>query len=406
MKTIAIAGTFDTKGEEFAYLKGLIETLGCKTFTINAGVFEPSFTPDVDSNEVAEAIGESIEDLREKNDRAHATAVLAKGMEVLVPKLYKEGKFQGIISLGGSGGASLTSPAMRALPLGVPKVLACTVASGDTTPYVGTSDIVMIPSIVDVQGLNSVSRVIFKNAAAAVVGMTTLNDNFEQEEAAPKPIITATMFGVTTPCLSMAQEYLEAQGYEVLVFHATGTGGKTMEFLINNGFVKGVLDITTTEWCDELFGGMFPGGENRCEAAAKNGIPTVMSVGALDMVNFGPYETVPTKYKERNLYKHNPTITLMRTSTAENTALGKKLAEKLNMSTGKAAMMLPLKGVSAIDSPGAPFHGIEEDKALFQAIRENLDTKKVELIEMDNNINDQEFALTAAKKLLELMNAK
>lgn len=406
MKTIAIVGTFDTKGKEYLYLKQLIEALGCGTLTINTGVFEPQFVPDISNEEVAWAAGEDIREIAARKDRAYATAAMARGVEALVAELYRDGKFDGIISFGGSGGTSLATPAMRALPIGVPKVMVSTMASGDTSTYVGTSDIVMMPSVVDVAGLNSISTTIFRNAAAAVVGMTTLTGAMPEKELSAKPIIAATMFGVTTPCITMAKDYLESCGYEVLVFHATGTGGKTMEALIRNGFISGVLDITTTEWCDELFGGVLNAGEDRCEAAALGGIPTVMSVGALDMVNFGPYDTVPNQFSGRNLYRHNPTVTLMRTTAEENKKLGEKLAEKLNLSTGAAALMLPLRGVSMIDVAGGPFYGPEEDKALFDALRTHVDRQRVELIELDTDINSELFALSAAKKLVELIETK
>jgi uncharacterized protein (UPF0261 family) len=403
MKTIAIAGTFDTKGEEYQYIKSLIESLGCKTLTIDTGVFEPYFTPDISNEEVAKAAGASIKEIADKRDRAFATEMLAKGMRKLVPELYAKGLFDGIISLGGTGGTALLTPAMQALPIGVPKIMVSTVASGDTSPYVGTSDVIMMPSIVDVAGLNSISTIIFKNAALAMVGMVKLKDQLPETSIAEKPLVAATMFGVTTPCVNFAKKYLEDRGYEVLVFHATGTGGKTMESLIENGFISGVLDLTTTEWCDELFGGVLNAGPHRNEAAALKGVPAVISVGALDMVNFGPIDTVPAHYSGRNLYKHNPTVTLMRTTVEENEALGKKLAEKLNLSTGKAALFLPLKGVSMIDAEGQPFYGPEEDKKLFETLRANVNQDVVEIIEMDNLINDQVFAEAAAQKLIDYM---
>jgi len=403
MKTIAIAGTFDTKGYEYLYVKNLIEELGLKAFTIHTGVFAPVFEPDVSNQEIAQAYGYDINAIVEKRDRALATEVMSKGMEILVPKLYAEGKFDGILSFGGSGGTSMVTPAMRALPIGVPKVMVSTMASGNVEQYVGTSDIVMMPSIVDVAGLNSISKVIFKNAVLAVAGMVKMKDELKEDKGEEKPLVAATMFGVTTPCVTRAKECLEEKGYEVLVFHATGTGGKTMEALANAGFFKGILDITTTEWCDEVVGGVLSAGPNRCEAAAKNKIPQVMSTGAVDMVNFGPYETVPPQFAERNLYKHNPTVTLMRTTVEENIQIGSKLVEKLNMAAEKTALILPLKGVSGIDGEGLPFYGPEEDKALFDTLRNGVNRDVVEVIEMDNNINDPEFAEAAAKKLIELM---
>jgi uncharacterized protein (UPF0261 family) len=399
LKTIAIAGTFDTKGRELKFIKELVEEQGLATLCIHTGVFEPLVAPDVTNADIAAAVGADINAIIEKKDRATATDVLSRGMEALIPKLYAEGKFDGIISIGGSGGTSLATPAMRALPIGVPKVMVSTMASGDVSPYVGTSDIIMIPSVVDVEGLNDISRKIFSNAVNALVGMV---QNQKEIKGDGKPLLAATMFGVTTPCIKTAKEYLEAQGYDVLVFHATGTGGQCMESLIDGGFIKGVLDITTTEWCDEVVGGVLSAGPNRLAAAGKAGIPQVVSVGALDMVNFGPWDTVPAQFKERNLYKHNPTVTLMRTTGEELAVIGGKIAEKLNAAEGKTVMMLPLKGVSAIDVEGAPFYDAEADKVLFDTLRAQL-ADNVELIEMDHAVNDDEFALAAAKKLIELL---
>lgn len=403
MKTIAIAGTFDTKGTEYLYVKKLAEQLGLKTFMIHTGVFDPLFTPDVSNAEIAAAYGYDMKILVEKKDRALATEVLSKGMEILVPRLYAEGKFDGILSFGGSGGTSMVTPAMRALPIGVPKVMVSTMASGNVSQYVGTSDILMMPSIVDVAGLNSISKVIFRNAVMAIAGMLQLKDRLPDDESDQKPLVAATMFGVTTPCVTMSKKYLENHGYEVLVFHATGTGGATMEALAESGFFQGILDLTTTEWCDEVVGGVLAAGPHRCEAAAKNKIPQVVSVGALDMVNFGPYDTVPERFKNRTLYKHNPSVTLMRTTEEENRIIGGKIAEKLNMASENTVLMLPLKGVSGIDAEGQPFYGPNEDAALFQTLKETVNKDTVKIIEMDCNINDSEFALTAAKTLLELM---
>lgn len=326
MKTIAIAGTFDTKGKEYLYVKGLVEELGLHALTIHIGVFEPEFTPDVSNAEVAAAAGYDIRAIVERKDRAMATEALSKGMETLVLQLYGEGRFDGILSFGGSGGTSMVTPAMRALPIGVPKLMVSTMASGNVEQYVGTSDIVMMPSIVDVAGLNSISKVIFRNAVLAVCGMVRLKEELKPEIGDHKPLVAATMFGVTTPCVGFAKECLETHGYEVLVFHATGTGGRTMEALTDAGFFKGVLDLTTTEWCDEVVGGVLAAGQTRCEAASRCGIPQVVSVGAMDMVNFGPFDTVPQKFAGRNLYKHNPTVTLMRTTADENREVGEKLA--------------------------------------------------------------------------------
>lgn len=400
MKTVAVLGTFDTKGKELKFIKECIEEHGLKTLCINTGVFEPVVEPDISSAEVAAAVGADINAIVEKRDRATATEVLAKGTEKLIPQLYAEGKFDGIISIGGSGGTSLATPAMRQLPLGVPKVMVSTMASGDVSPYVGTSDIVMIPSVVDAEGLNDISKVIFSNAANAVVGMV---QNRKEIESDGKPLLAATMFGVTTPCVKAAEDYLHEQGYDVLVFHATGTGGKCMEALINQGFIKGVLDLTTTEWCDEVVGGVLNAGPDRLTAAGKNGIPQVVSVGALDMVNFGPMDTVPAQFKDRNLYKHNPTVTLMRTTADELKSIGHEIATRMADATGKTTLMLPLKGVSMIDVEGQPFYDAEADKVLFDTLRTELADSNVEILELDTDINDKEFAVAAAKKLISLL---
>lgn len=404
MKTIAIVGTFDTKGAEFKYVKSLIEELGCKTLTIHTGTFEPKFTPDVSNEEVAAAAGYDIKEIVDKNDRSLATEILSNGIKSIVLKLYAEGKFDGIISCGGSGGTALATAAMRTLPIGVPKVMVSTMASGNVSQYVGTSDIIMIPSIVDVSGLNQISKTIFKNAVATVVGMVKFQEKYPTDEKDEHPLVAATMFGVTTPCIDQAKAYLEKEGYEVLVFHATGTGGKTMESLIDAGFFKGVLDLTTTEWCDQLVGGVLAAGTDRCGAAIRKKVPQVVSVGACDMVNFGPIESVPSQFSARNLYKHNPSVTLMRTTELENSKVGAALSEKWNKAETDMLVLLPGKGVSMIDAEGQPFEGEKEREILFDSIRNGIDNPKVEIRVMDNNINDADFAITAAKELIRLMN--
>ncbi len=396
MKTVGIIGTFDTKGREFLYLKNLIEARGLQTLCVDVGVFEPMFQPDISSKEVAAAAGADIHILAQRRDRAEAARVLSKGLETLLPELYRQGKLHGVLSAGGSGGTSLATPAMRALPIGVPKVMISTMASGNVTQYVGTSDIIMIPSIVDVEGLNHISKTIFSNAANAVCGMLNYQQEIAEDE---KPLLAATMFGVTTACIKTAKAYLEGKGYEVLVFHATGTGGRVMEALIDQGYIKGVLDITTTEWCDEVVGGVLSAGPHRLEAAGRAGIPQVVSVGALDMVNFGPWDTVPKPFRERNLYRHNPTVTLMRTTPEEEKKIGEIIAGKLNQAKGKTALLLPLKGISAIDVEGGPFFDPQADKALFDTLRAKTEDN-VELIEINNEINSEEFAIASAEKLI------
>ena len=403
MRTIAIAGTFDSKGAEYQYIKGLVEELGLRAYTIHTGVFEPMFEPDVSNGEVAAAAGYNLEEIAAKKDRSLAMEALAKGMETIVPKLYADGKFDGILSLGGSGGTSLATAAMRALPIGVPKLMVSTMASGDVERYVGTSDIIMMPSIVDVAGLNKISKMIFKNAVLAMAGMVSCGDKLKNDTTEQKPLIAATMFGVTTPCIEQAKVYLEEKGYEVMVFHATGTGGKTMEALIDAGFFAGVLDLTTTEYCDEVVGGILAAGPDRCGAAIRQKVPQVVSVGACDMVNFGEMDSVPEQFRGRNLYKHNPAVTLMRTTVEENVEIAHRLAEKWNGARRKMVLLLPKKGVSMIDAEGQPFDGPEERETLFDTLKKEIHNDNVEIVEMDNNINDENFALTAAKTLLELM---
>lgn len=400
-KQVVIIGTLDTKGPELKYVKDILETSGVKTLTINVGILDqPYYVPEISNTEVAQAAGTDLSAIIEKNDRGEGIEAMMIGAAKLVEEMGAQDRIAGIISLGGSAGTTIGTYAMQKLAVGIPKLMVSTLASGDTRPYVGVKDIIMMYSVVDISGLNSLSYSILGNAANAMVGMVNGKAAVKTEE---KPLIAATMFGVTTPCVTKAREYLEDAGYEVLVFHATGTGGMAMESLIESGFIKGVLDVTTTEWCDELVGGVFSAGPTRLEAAAKAGIPQVVSAGALDMVNFGPLETVPEKFNDRNLYKHNATITLMRTTVEENIELGKIIAGKLNMSRGKTALFLPLKGVSAIDVEGKPFYGPEEDQALFDSLRQTVDKEKVELLEMDTDINDPEFAIAMAKKLVQMI---
>ncbi len=400
-KTVVILGSMDTKGEEFAYVKRLIEGHGINTLVVDCGVLgEPKLKPDVAHEELAKAGGKSIAQLLEKKDRGEAMDVMSKGAAVVVGRLYKEGKLDGIIGMGGSGGTAVATAGMRALPVGVPKVMVSTVASGDVEPYVSTRDITMIPSVVDVAGLNPISREIFANAAGAIAGMVKT----EAEKAGvEKPLIAATMFGNTTPCVDRARQKMEEAGYEVLVFHCTGTGGRTMEDLINDGFIAGVLDITTTEWADELVGGVFSAGSTRLDAAARAGIPQVIAPGCVDMVNFGAMDTVPEKFKDRKFYQWNPNVTLMRTTPEENAEMGRIFANKANVSKGPVVFMLPLKGVSMLDLEGQPFYWPEANQAVFDAIKQNV-RRDIPVIEMDVEINDDSFADRAAQELLKMLN--
>ena len=403
MKTVALVGTFDSKGTEYQYIKELLEKLDLNVFTIHTGVFESAFVPDVDVAEIAAEADEDIASIRKRNDRAYATEVLSRGLKSLLPKLFAQGLFDGVLSFGGTGGTSLVAPGMRQLPIGIPKLIVSTVASGDTSVYVGTSDIMMMPSIVDVSGLNKISKRIFGNAVSAMAGL--LNYRFETEED-EHPLVAATMFGVTTPAVNFAREYLEKNGYEVLVFHATGIGGRTMESLVSDGYFTGVLDLTTTEWADELVGGILNAGEHRLEAASLAKIPQVVSLGAMDMVNFGPFDTVPDQFKNRNFYKHNPTVTLMRTTVEENEKLGKIIASKLNLAKSETILVIPNGGFSAIDVKDGPFYCPEADKALIDSIKKHLTNESVKLIEKEQAINDKAFAEFSAQQLINLMNEK
>jgi uncharacterized protein (UPF0261 family) len=316
--------------------------------------------------------------------------------------MHRQGQVSGVLSLGGSAGTTIGTAAMRALPVVVPKLMVSTLASGQVQHYVGTRDVMMMYSVVDVSGLNRVSRAVLDNAAAAMAGMSSSKVQVPSSKSEDKPVVAATMFGVTTPCVEAARKVLEAAGYEVLVFHATGTGGRTMEGLIRDGLIAGVFDITTTELADELAGGVLSAGPDRLTAAALGRVPQVISVGALDMVNFGPPETVPERYKGRRFYQHNPSVTLMRTTPEEMDRLGKEVAQKASAAAGPTAVMLPLKGVSAIDADGKAFWWPEADRALFQSLR-NWVAPGVEVVELDLHINDPAFAEACANKLLGMM---
>ncbi len=399
-KVVAVLGTLDTKGAEYAYLKQQIEREGVATLVIDAGILgAPLFAPDIGAAEVAEAGGAELASLVQRRDRGEAVTAMGRGAAVILARLAAEGRIHGVIAMGGGGATSLASAAMRALPVGFPKLIVTTLASGDTSAIVGVKDITLMPSIVDIAGINRLSSQILSNAAAAIAGMARVE---KPRASSEKPLVAATMFGVTTPCVTRAREVLEQAGYEVLVFHATGTGGRTMEELIRAGFIAGVLDITTTELADELAGGVLSAGPDRLEAAGDMGVPQVVSAGALDMVNFGAPETVPQKYAARKFYRHNPLVTLMRTTPAENAELGGIVARKLNRAKGPTTFMIPQKGVSSIDIEGRPFHDPAADAAFFAALKANL-SGNVSLVELDTDINDDAFAVKAANLLLQAM---
>jgi uncharacterized protein (UPF0261 family) len=398
MATVVLVGTLDTKGLEYDYLRERLQAHGVETVLVDAGVLGgPRARPDITREEVARAAGAEVDALAAADDRGAAVEAMARGVAAIVTELHSEGRLDGVLALGGSGGTAVATEAMRALPVGVPKLMVSTMASGDTRPYVGASDVTMTYSVVDISGINAVSAQILANAAAAMAGMAAAEP---PAAAGGGPLVGATMFGVTTPCVTTARERLEELGYEVLVFHATGTGGQSMEALMRSGFITASLDITTTELADDLVGGVLSAGPDRLEAAGELGIPQVVSVGALDMVNFGPVDTVPAEFRSRNLYKHNPTVTLMRTTAAECAELGRRIARKLNGATGPVTLFLPLRGVSLIATEGQVFWDREADRALFEALRETL-APDVDVRELDTDVNDPAFARAMADTLHE-----
>lgn len=403
MATIAVLGTFDTKGEEHGYVADLIRQRGHQTLLIDVGALEaPKVQPDVPRAEIAAAAEADLPAIVAKRDRGEAVAAMTKGAPLVVARLQREGQIDGLISLGGGGGTAICTAAMRALPVGFPKLMVSTLASGNTAPYVGVKDIVMMPSVVDVAGLNRLSRKLLAQAAGAICGMVEAK---VPAGTVDKPVIVASQFGNTTPCVTRARELLEAAGYEVMIFAAVGTGGRTMESLIESGIVSGVLDITTTEWADELVGGVLGAGPTRCEAAARHGVPAIVTPGCLDMVNFGEPASVPAKFAGRRFYQHNAQVTLMRTTPEECAELGRILAAKCNLSTGPVTVLLPLRGISVISAAGQPFHWPEADAALFGEWKRHL-RPGIPVIEYDGNINDPAFAGLCVQELLKSLAAK
>jgi uncharacterized protein (UPF0261 family) len=398
-RTVGIIAALDTKGEEARLIRDYVVGKGLNALIVDVGVLgEPAIPADVSRAEVAAAAGESLDELIRSQDKDRAMRAMTTGAAIIAARLYAGGRIDGLIGLGGSAGTGIATSAMRVLPVGVPKLVVSTVAAGDTRPYVGTKDITLMYSVVDVAGINRISGRILTNAAGAICGMVQA----EPPQIAERPLIAASMFGNTTACVDRARRAFEAAGYEVLVFHATGTGGQTMESLIADGYFAGVFDVTTTEWADELCGGVFSAGPTRLDAAAKAGVPQVVAPGCLDMVNFGAPQTVPAAYRDRRLYHWNPNVTLLRTTPEENAELGRIVATKLNPANGPVTVLLPLGGVSQLDSPGQPFWWPEADQALYQAIKANL-RPGIPVIEIDQNINDPEFADEAAKVLLKLL---
>ena len=405
MATIAILGTMDTKGEEHGFVAEEIKRRGHEVLVIDVGALDPPrLKPDITRETIAAAAGVDFAALLAKKDRGESVAAMSKGAPVVLSRFVAEKRIDGVISLGGGGGTAIGTSAMRALPIGFPQLMVSTLASGNTAQYVGVKDIVMFPSIVDVAGLNRISRLVLTRAAGAICGMVeaasaTGGAGKTSAPSADKSIIVASQFGNTTACVDHARKLLEKEGYEVLVFHATGVGGRTMESLIESGMVTGVLDITTTEWADEFVGGFLGAGPTRLEAAARLGVPSVITPGCLDMVNFHGPDSVPAKFKGRNFYQHNPQVTLMRTTPEECAQIGKIVAEKVNLSKAPATVLLPLRAISVISEPGQKFYDPAADKALFDAIKANL-RKDIEVLELDCAINDPQFAEACVRALL------
>lgn len=397
-KTIAIAATLDTKGAECAFVREQIERRGHRALVIDVGTGgAATIAADIPRESMREFGGRDAIESLAAADRGTAVEQMGRMAAMLVRHLFGQRRFDAVIGLGGSGGTSICTTVMKGLPIGVPKLMVSTVASGDVSAYVGEKDIVMMPAIVDLAGLNRISRRVLAQAAGAICGMVETEPPPAQED---KPLVVASMFGNTTKCVEAARRILEDAGYEVLVFHATGSGGRTMESLVESRMVAGVLDITTTELADELCGGVMSAGPSRLTAAERCGVPAVVVPGCLDMVNFWAPETVPDRYRGRKFYQHNPNVTLMRTDVEENRKLGLIMAGRLRDGNGPLTVLLPLRGLSVIGAPGGPFHWPEADQMLFTTIKQHLEPV-IPVIEIDANINDEVFARRCAEALLE-----
>jgi uncharacterized protein (UPF0261 family) len=404
-KTVYVLATLDTKGAEGAFVREQLLQLGIDARLVDTGCKASHVAADVSRQELLDALPDREPAPQQTDDRGAAVSVSANAAAAWIRQRYDAGQLGGVLAIGGSAGTTIGTAAMRALPLGVPKLMVSTLASGQVRHYVGDKDIFMLNSVVDLSGLNRVTRRVLAEAACAMAGMITFGNQAGANEGSSderdRPVVAATMFGVTTPCVEEARLVLEADGYEVLVFHATGNGGQAMESLIEDGLVAGVLDITTTELADELVGGVLSAGPRRLTAAARCGVPQVVSLGATDMVNFHARDSVPTRFADRKFYQHNANVTLMRTTAAECAAIGTDIGRKLSAASGPALVLAPMRGVSAIDRTGQPFDDPVARRALVDALRHA--GRAVNVEEVDAHINDPEFARLAARRLLEMM---
>jgi uncharacterized protein (UPF0261 family) len=412
MAIVVLVGTLDTKGEEYGWLRDRLLRLGVEVVLIDAGVIgEPLVRADIPRDAVAEAAGADLGLLREEGDRGAAVTTMARGAAETVLRHYAENRLHGVLAIGGSGGTSIATRAMRALPLGVPKLMVSSMASGDVSPYVGSTDITMMYSIVDIAGINTVSAPILANAVDAIAAMAKSFAAASRAVrpadlgAGGRPLVAATMAGVTTPGVDAARERLTELGYEVLVFHTSGSGGRTLESLAERGLFAGILDLTLSELADDLVGGILTAGPDRLRAAGRKGIPQVVSLGALDMVKFGPLDTLPERFQDRQVRVHNPSITVIRTTAAECAELGRGVAAKLRAATGPTAVCLPRRGLSTLGGPGGPYHDPHADDALFTSLRDGLRGSTTEVLEFDTHINDPAFGRAASEELHRMITA-